>query len=103
MDPTKFCIVEKKKKCSDCDHDCPQNSVYDTIGMDSVTVTAWNTLTDAGYPVQVRPDKIHLVVFGKNEDFDFWPRTGLYLSRKNSNDGRGLYRLLKTLSRDASK
>ena len=37
----------------------------------------------------------HLVVQGKHEVFDFWPSTGLFISRTTGKRRRGVFNLIK--------
>jgi len=37
----------------------------------------------------------HLIVTGKEGLIDFWPGTGLFITRKGSKQGRGVFNLIK--------
>ena len=38
---------------------------------------------------------IHLLVFSSFDDYDFWPGTGRFKSRKTGKSGRGIFNLIK--------
>lgn len=51
-------------------------------------------LTHAGVKFEAKSDGIHLIVDYVDGKIDFWPGTGLWIVRSNSQRGRGVQKLI---------
>lgn len=51
-----------------------------------------------GFEVQVKNAGAHIIVGA----YDFWPGTGLFISRRNQKRGRGVFNLIRNLEKEAS-
>ncbi len=49
------------------------------------------------FTMEKKNDGAHIVVFAKNDTFDFWPSTGLFISRGTKKKKRGVMKLIQYL------
>ena len=55
-------------------------------------------LKGAGIEFESKSNGAHLIVKGKNETFDFWPGTGLWIGRKSNKRKRGVRKLMSEIN-----